>query len=218
MEDCLEGKESGHYLAMGKQDQKYLLSKPRLSPREIRVGCSLQGETLFQQRFFSGGEVSFTRGWQDYVDGFGTDSRHWLGLQNLWYFTNSKSYDLGLYFHLINETRISYPRYSGFRLTENVTYTASLGPPIVDMSALGDHLKGMNGQRFSTYDNDNDNSTTRNCAMEYGAGWWFNACAEANFNGRMSDTGVRENVLDEMFWEGLNTIPKSVSLKLINRN
>nr|KAG5690361.1 hypothetical protein BaRGS_001283 [Batillaria attramentaria] len=137
-----------------------------------------------------------------------------MGLQNLWYFTNSKSYDLLLYIHLYNDTRYN-PRYTGFRLTENATYTVSLGPPTDDMSALGDHLKDMNGQRFSTYDNDNDNSTTRNCAMEYGAGWWFNACAEANFNGQMSDTGVRENVLDEMFWEGLNTIPKAVRLKLI---
>nr|KAG5690359.1 hypothetical protein BaRGS_001281 [Batillaria attramentaria] len=139
--DCMEGMESGHYTAIGKHDQKVLLSKPRLSPREIRV-----------------------------------------------------------------------------RLTENVTYTVSLGPPTDDMSALGDHLKDMNGQRFSTYDNDNDNSTTRNCAMEYGAGWWFNACAEANFNGRMSDTGVRENVLDEMFWEGLDIIPKAVAMWLRNGN
>ncbi|VDI75140.1 Hypothetical predicted protein [Mytilus galloprovincialis] len=40
-----------------------------------------------------------------------------------------------------------------------------------------------NGMKFSTYDRDNDNHTTDNCAEKYRGAWWFNACYMSHLNG-----------------------------------
>ena len=151
---------------------------------------------------------------QEYVDGFGNKKQNfWLGLQNLYVLTNSKQYHLGVYFNLLNETRL-YLTFRDFRLTDNATYRAALGDLVE--GDLGDHLQDMDGQLFSTLDNDNDNDAGRNCALDFGGGWWFNACAEVNFNGRLTNTGTREGVEDEVFYLGLgNTAPIHMSLRLV---
>ena len=148
------------------------------------------------------------------MDGFGTAGRNfWMGLDNLYLFTNSKNYNLGIYFQKADRKRL-YMTYSDFRLTENVTYTVSLGP--FRQGGLSDHLQDMDGQRFSTADNDNDNTTARNCAQEYGGGWWFNACADANFNGAMTTNELWAGDVGEMFYKGLGTaLPVDMSLRLV---
>ncbi|CAC5418166.1 unnamed protein product [Mytilus coruscus] len=40
-----------------------------------------------------------------------------------------------------------------------------------------------NGMKFSTYDRDNDNHNTSNCAEKYKGAWWFNACYVSHLNG-----------------------------------
>jgi hypothetical protein len=55
-----------------------------------------------------------------------------------------------------------------------------------DPLLTGDNTTQITGKYFSTYDRDNDGTNTRNCAKDYGAGWWFGTgCAKANVNGRM---------------------------------
>ncbi|XP_019930370.3 fibrinogen-like protein A isoform X2 [Magallana gigas] len=47
---------------------------------------------------------------------------------------------------------------------------------------IGDSLNYHNNMKFSTPDQDNDNSSV-NCATTYRAAWWFNWCIHANPNG-----------------------------------
>ncbi|XP_055956868.1 ficolin-1-like [Patella vulgata] len=47
-----------------------------------------------------------------------------------------------------------------------------------------DSLTAVKNQYFSTYDNDNDNSS-RNCALDMRSGWWYNDCAPCNPNGEL---------------------------------
>ena len=39
-----------------------------------------------------------------------------------------------------------------------------------------------NGQKFSTPDRDND-ETTKHCAAVFKSGWWYRGCQHANLNG-----------------------------------
>lgn len=46
----------------------------------------------------------------------------------------------------------------------------------------GDSLDTARGQKFSTYDKDQDSSSA-NCAMSGRGGWWHNACYNALLTG-----------------------------------
>ncbi|XP_052389650.1 microfibril-associated glycoprotein 4-like isoform X1 [Carassius gibelio] len=46
----------------------------------------------------------------------------------------------------------------------------------------GNSLSGHNGQKFSTFDNDQD-SYEKNCAKQYLGGFWYKDCLSTNPNG-----------------------------------
>jgi len=52
----------------------------------------------------------------------------------------------------------------------------------------GDSLTYHLGQNFSTYDQDNDNWSTRSCSVYNGGAWWYRynyyTCYDSNLNGR----------------------------------
>ena len=48
-------------------------------------------------------------------------------------------------------------------------------------SMTGDH--NLNGQKFSTKDNDNDNWDNVNCAAYLQGAWWHKVCTHSNLNG-----------------------------------
>ena len=47
----------------------------------------------------------------------------------------------------------------------------------------GNSMVYHNGDRFSTFDADNDESLYGHCALNYKGGWWYNGCHAANLNG-----------------------------------
>ena len=55
-----------------------------------------------------------------------------------------------------------------------------------------------NGQRFTTYDMDQD-LASRNCAVNREGGWWFGACGYANLNGKYGLTVGKECVRWALF-------------------
>lgn len=61
-----------------------------------------------------------------------------------------------------------------------------MGPTCPDLAPTlpraGDSLSYHNTQPFSTKDQDND-STTENCAERYKGGWWYSKCHLSNLNG-----------------------------------
>ncbi|XP_070181210.1 techylectin-5A-like [Littorina saxatilis] len=154
-------------------------------------------------------------GFEEYVDGFGqVGPDFWMGLRNLYLFTNTRQYDLVFYFTLNNGTA-RYFIYKDFRITENITYTASLGDYayIENQIINGRPVKAMSGKPFSTYDN--DNAVIANCGERFGGGWWFDACSELNANGRLVTTGVWSGKEEEVHYKELgNNAPISMDLRL----
>ncbi|KAK6180807.1 hypothetical protein SNE40_008793 [Patella caerulea] len=216
MRDCAEGFSSPHEYTT---DGIYTIY-PVLSPTSFQVYCEMKsngGRTMFQHHQSS--SFYFNRTWQEYKDGFGSlASDHWLGLDKMYYLTNSRNYTAVFYMKLANST--SYHHYfDGFVVeneVEGYQMTFSFAHPH-SINTLGDSLTEVKNQYFSTYDNDNDNSS-RNCALDMRSGWWYNDCAPCNPNGELLKPSDSLKTTDyEVFWTNdlQNIVPVMVQIWLM---
>jgi len=151
---------------------------------------------LIQQHI--NGSNAFNRSWAEYKVGF-NDSRgnYWLGNDLLSQLTLTGRYKLrmalrpchsligNLYLAETVEysTFIVQPEWSNYRL--NVS--GYLGNPAYNV-LFGNQFEYINKQHnisrqtFTTYDRDNDNWSSGNCASELGSGFWYNACSWFSMN------------------------------------
>ena len=141
------------------------------------------GWTIIKRRV--DGSVGIFRDWKNYEKGFGPlQNEFWLGLDNI--FTISLQ---GVY-PRSNELRIDmknlkgvyqHVKYKEFEIAnENRQYLLHVGKY---SGTATDELKINNGQRFTTFDNDNDVHSTANCGDAYKSDWWFKNCFTGNLNG-----------------------------------
>jgi len=121
--------------------------------------------------------------WKDFENGFGDlkSSKFWYGLKALHCFTQTGQWELRIDFQFENKTW-SHLYYKTFSVgPESKEYPLTIGgfngitptDPFVTIP--------LNGRRFSTSDNDNDEHVTTNCAATYSA-WWHNKCYHINPN------------------------------------
>ena len=140
------------------------------------------GWTVFQRR--QDGSVDFYRYWTDYENGFGDlTGEFWLGLSKIHRLTkegsNTLRVDLGDF-----EGNTRYANYSTFSISDGSTeYILTVGGY---SGTAGDALINnfnLNGMKFSTRDNDNDNWSGWNCAVGHTGAWWFKDCFRSHLNG-----------------------------------
>ena len=142
------------------------------------------GWTVFQRR--QDGSVDFYLNWAEYEAGFGSaGGEFWLGLADIHRLTEGVSsslrVDLG-----DAQGNTAYAQYGSFSIGDSTTeYTLSIADFIggnADDDMITYH--NLNGMKFTTKDNDNDNWGD-NCATEaqHIAGWWFNVCSFSSLNG-----------------------------------
>lgn len=121
------------------------------------------------------GGVSFYRNWAEYKHGFGNiGGEFWIGLEKLYELTSSR----------IHEILIEMEDFEG--VTRKAKYTHfAIGSEKENFALVllgkysgdaGDAMSYHAGQKFSTFDLDNDSWPEGNCAQAHTGAWWFNAC------------------------------------------
>ena len=166
------------------QDGVYTIDPHCPNQKPFQVYCNNK-YTIFQRRM--DGSVNFTKGWDDYVSGFGSVwGEQWLGLEKIHCLTTRTAR---------TEMRIDMADFQGdkkyayynFFMVGNAAskyklqvagYSGTAGDSIEYGSGGDNH----NGMAFSTYDSDND-LASYHCAQYTKGGWWFNACMSSQLNG-----------------------------------
>jgi len=142
------------------------------------------GGWMIIQKNFKDGVNTFNRTWKDYEEGFGDlkSNKFWYGLKPLNCFTQTGQWELRIDFQFKNKTW-SHLHYNSFSVGSaddmyDVKTEEFTGITPTDPFETRPH----NGMKFSTFDNDNDRSSKRNCALNINSGWWYNKCQHINPN------------------------------------
>ncbi|XP_067260651.1 microfibril-associated glycoprotein 4-like isoform X1 [Chanodichthys erythropterus] len=137
------------------------------------------GWTVIQRRM--DGSVNFYRPWNQYKRGFGNvESEYWLGLENMHQLTRNRKYMLRVDLEDF-EGRKGFALYSSFSVDcECAGYQLSVSG--FTEGGAGDSLSGHNGQKFTTFDKDQDIYDS-NCAKHFLGGFWYSNCHSTNPNG-----------------------------------
>ena len=145
------------------------------------------GGWLVVQRRTNGSENIY-RNWNDYEMGFGSlTDELWYGLRALHCLTKSRNWELRIDFTFSNGTK-SFMHYNHFRVgpaTDNYRLSISGFTGITPTDPFTTH--NINGLQFTTYDRDNDEWSSNNCAVKgHGStapgGWWYSRCFHINLN------------------------------------
>jgi len=163
--------------------------------------------------------VDFYRNWSDYQQGFGNLSgEFWLGLSKIHRLTSTASQlqiDLQDF-----EGNSRYAQYSSFSVGDTASnYTLSVsGYTGTAGDCLTDNFNGfvLNGQQFSTRDQDNDAQSNRHCAKVFKGAWWYATCHDSNLNG-LYHGGPHSSYADGvnwLTWRGYHYSLKFTEMKL----
>ena len=131
----------------------------------------------------SNGSNFFNRSWAEFKVGFGEQTgNYWLGNDQLSQLTLTGHYYLRFDLQSLMSGSWYYAQYSTFRvLPESDNYRMSVAGYSGNAS---DQFSSSyhNGMMFSTYDRDNDQHSSRNCAASRGGGFWYGSCDMVQIN------------------------------------
>ena len=179
--DCLEFKQYGIVTnGVYKIHQNIL--------KIIQVYCDQTtdggGWTVVQRRI--DGSVNFFRDWENCKHGFGQLQRElWLGNENIFTLILRGLHPRGskLRIDMTNNKQIKkFAKYENFQIgNANTKYMLHVSG--FSGTVAHNAFNTQNQQKFTTFDNDNDNHRSANCGMYHFGGWWFNRCYLAHLNG-----------------------------------
>lgn len=136
--------------------------------------------------------VNFYRNWHDYQTGFGNlNGNFFIGLNKLHALTQVRLQELWIELMDYTGTTV-YAKYESFAVG-NAEEKYALSVLGKFSGTAGEALKGfLDGQKFSTYDQDNDEYKD-NCAEIWKGAWWYKDCWWSNLNGMYNNS---------LFWNG----------------
>ncbi|XP_053197637.1 microfibril-associated glycoprotein 4-like [Scomber japonicus] len=171
------------------------------------------GWTVFQRRM--DGSVNFYRPWDQYKTGFGSAAgEYWLGLESLFHLTQRKKFELLVDMEDFSGNK-TFARYSSFSI-ESESHGYRLHVSGFTDGGAGDSMNHHNGQKFSTFDKDQD-SDNRNCARQFLGAFWYNGCHRANPNGVYrwgADATIFAVGVEWKHWMGHDYSLKTISMKI----
>ncbi|KAM4598729.1 microfibril-associated glycoprotein 4-like [Polymixia lowei] len=154
---------------------------PLITPLQVYCDMDTDGGkwTVIQRRM--DGTLNFYRPWEAYKAGFGNSSgEYWLGLENIHLLTKKRKYELRVDMEDFDKNKV-YAKYSSFRVgSEAGGYKLHLSG--FKNGGAGDSLTYSKGQKFSTFDKDQD-TWGSNCAVSFYGAFWYKNCHHANPNG-----------------------------------
>ena len=148
------------------------------------VYCNMttdNGGWVVIQRNRKNSQLSFSKNWREYEEGFGDLNKDfWAGLELMHTLTQRGQWEMRVDYQK-NDKTWSYLHYNQISVgSASEGYTLTVG----GFTGVGNDWFAshpLNGMKFSTQDNDNDKSGG-NCAATYKSGWWYNACHHININ------------------------------------
>ncbi|KAI4796511.1 hypothetical protein KUCAC02_026930 [Chaenocephalus aceratus] len=168
---------------------------------------------VFQRRL--DGSVNFYRPWDHYKTGFGfAVGEYWLGLDTLSHLTLRKKYELLVDMEDFDGGKV-FARFSSFSVDPEASGFTLHVSGFTDGGA-GDSLSHYNGQKFSTFDKDQDSSPS-NCARSFLGAFWYSNCHHTNPNGVYlwgADSTIFAIGVNWYTWKGHNYSLKSISMKV----
>ncbi|XP_062298602.1 microfibril-associated glycoprotein 4-like isoform X2 [Scomber scombrus] len=184
----------------------------------VQVYCDMDsdggGWTVFQRRM--DGLLNFYRPWDHYKKGFGSAAgEYWLGLESLFHLTLRKRFEIRVDMEDFSGNKV-FARYSSFSIDPE-SHGYRLHVSGFTNGGAGDGLTFHNGQKFSTFDKDQDSSSRVNCARKYLGAFWYNSCDNANPNGVYrwgADDTINRVGVEWYNWKGRNYSLKTISMKI----
>ena len=149
------------------------------STETIGAYCDMDttdGGWMVIQRNKKDGVKTFNKKWIEFEEGFGdlNGDKLWYGLKALNCFTETGQWELRIDFQFENKTW-SHLHYKQFKVgNSSAEYPLTIGGFTGITPADPFVTDPLNNMKFSTSDNDNDQSGG-NCAASNG-GWWHNQC------------------------------------------
>jgi len=149
--------------------------------KPVRVWCDMEngGWTVFQRRF--DGSTNFKQNFAAYRQGFGNRKKeYWFGLEKMYQMTLTGKWILRVDME-DDEGNTGYALYIDFKIGPGPGYVLNYRSY---SGNVGNALNYNNGQRFSTFDRDQDSHGSISCSSEaYRNGaWWYSYCGNSNLN------------------------------------
>ena len=149
------------------------------------VYCNMttdNGGWIVMQRNRKNSQLSFDKNWREYEEGFGDLNKDfWAGLELMHTLTQRGQWEMRVDYQK-NDKTWSYLHYNQFSVgSASEEYPLTVGGFTgIGIDWIAAHP--LNGMKFSTLDNENDNWSGNNCAAYYKSGWWYNNCYRININ------------------------------------
>jgi len=191
-------RDCNHLYNLGVTQNGVYMIRPSPTDTPVQAKCDFRysgGWTVIQHRF--DGSVDFNKDWAAYETGFGqAQSEYWLGLEHITKL--SKSADTRIRIDLTDfQGHKAYVEHENF-FVEGPEDNYRLHVGIKRHGDLGDSFQVTSGEKFTTYDRDND-GWSGNCAQDLQGGGWYSKCSYANINGKYYPTGISSK-RDGIYW------------------